>query len=285
MKPYPAELERPSVTRRVVVDSQNGVSTIGLKVENAGRFIERLEVVEDIPKNIASHVSQIDFGVPPTEIIEADPVVRWRMDDIDFFETRTLSYEVPRTLEEHSTFVDWPLKQINILYDISPPTQEVEISHVEAETLYAGETGNITVTLVNQAVVPIVTSLSVDLPFGWEIIPSNITVDLAPESEETLTFTATAPGLATIGVYTATFKLSYNERRVTKDVSLFVGDTGSGGFPFAILILGAVLVLTLLAIYGLIRRIYKGRRKKKVYREDVVSTVQMMKDEMMKGGK
>lgn len=285
VKPYPAELERPSVTRRVVVDSERGVLTIGLKVENAGRFIQRLEIVEDIPKEVASHVNQVDFGVPPSEIIEADPVVRWRMDEIDFFETRTLSYEVSQNLEEYSTFVNWPLRQINVLYDISPPEEVVEISRVEVSTLLPGGSGNISVKLVNRAVVPIITNLTVELPSGWEIEPTVMSLDLAPESESILNFSVTAPVLATLGVYSATFRLRYNDKETSKDVSLFVGEPSSDEFPFEILVLGAVLVLTLIGIYSLGRRIYKGRRKKNVYREDVVSTVHRLKDEMMKGGR
>ncbi|GBE17598.1 NPCBM-associated, NEW3 domain of alpha-galactosidase [archaeon BMS3Abin16] len=285
VKPYPAELERPSVTRRVVVDSEKGVSIVGLKVENAGRFIQRLDIVEEIPKDVASHVNQVDFGVPPTEIIEADPVVRWQMDDIDFFETRTLSYEVSGAFEEYSTFVDWPLRQMNILYDISPPEEIVEISRVQALTLLPGDTGNLSITLFNRAIVPISTGLVVDPPTGWRIDPANLSMVLGPESESTLNFTVTAPVRATLGVYTATFRLVYNDREAVKDVSLFVGAPSSDEFPLVIFVLGAVLVLTFIGIYSLGRRIYKGRRKKTVYREDVVSTVQRIKDEMMKGGK
>ncbi len=44
---------------------------------NEGGRTDPVEFIADIPKEFASSASEINFSVPPTEIVEADPVFRW----------------------------------------------------------------------------------------------------------------------------------------------------------------------------------------------------------------
>jgi NPCBM-associated, NEW3 domain of alpha-galactosidase len=249
VKPYPAKLERPVVTRRVVVDTQKGTSTITLEVENAGRFIKKLEVVEEIPKDLASNVDQVDFGVPPSEIIESDPVVKWALEDIDFYEIRTIDYVVHRVLEEYSAYVNWPLRQLNIFYSITPPRPEVEISNVETSTLYPGKRGNFSVTVSNTGRAPLNGILSVELLLGWGVGPENITLHLNPSEERVLSFTVYPPESATLGVYTTSLKMTYNGGTAAKDVILFVKEPPPWESPIMLWIISLLLIIILTLTY------------------------------------
>ena len=51
--------------------------TLSWEFRNEGGRTDPLEFTVDIPKEFASSVDEIVFNVPPTEIIEADPVFRW----------------------------------------------------------------------------------------------------------------------------------------------------------------------------------------------------------------
>jgi|GEM_PF-6370988 len=56
-------------------DSFNG--TITLEFENTGDTDKTITHIEEIPKSFASHVDEITFTVPPTDILEEDPLVGW----------------------------------------------------------------------------------------------------------------------------------------------------------------------------------------------------------------
>jgi hypothetical protein len=260
VKPYPVELERPSVTRSVVVDTENSLSIASLHIENSGRFIQRLEIIEEIPKAIASNVNQVDFEVPPSDIIKSDPVVRWTFEYLDFYETRTITYKVPKTLEEYATYVNWPVRQINILYEISSAREMVEIVKVEAPTLSPGKSGNFSLTISNNADIPLDISFTLGLPSGWKTEPEVITQRFTPSSQGVLNFTITPPESTTVGIYTATLKLSYNDKVVTKDVSLFVNEPLEKEFPLAKWILGALIVIAILLVIILISIVTRGKR-------------------------
>ncbi|RMF90992.1 MAG: hypothetical protein D6733_02505 [Methanobacteriota archaeon] len=254
---------------------------MSLRIENTGRFIKRLEVVEDIPKEIASHVNQVDFGVPPSEVIEADPVIKWALEDLDFYETRTIDYEVPVALNEYTPYVNWPLRQLNIFYTITRPREDVEISKAEASTLSPGESGTLSVTVSNKGAASVNTTLLVEPPTGWAVEPEKVIYVFAPSSKEVFNFTITPPEETTLGVYGATLRLSYQDTAVTKDLSLFVREPPAES-PLMLWLLWLLLValLAVIAYYG--RRIYRGRKKKVMYREELVSAVHRLQDEIFK---
>ncbi|MFQ5800876.1 MAG: NEW3 domain-containing protein, partial [Candidatus Hydrothermarchaeales archaeon] len=184
-------------------------------------------------------------------------------------------------LEEYSPYVNWPLRQLNIFYSITPPREEVEISKVETSTLSPGKSGNLSVTATNLGRVPLNVTLTVGLPSGWDVEPESIILRFNPLEEKVLSFIVLPPENATLGVYTATLKLTYNGETATKDVSMFVREPSPEESPIMLWILSVLLIIILILIFYLGRRIYKKRRK--VYREEVVSTVRRLEEEIMKG--
>lgn len=282
VRAYPAQLERPVVTRKVSVDTLKSSSKVTLKVENSGRYIKRLEVVEDIPKEVAGHVDEIDFTVTPSEIIEADPVVKWRLEDIDYYESRTITYEVPHRLDEYDLLVNWPIKQINTLYEIKEPKESLEIMKVESATLLPGEKGYVNLTLTNNGEVPVSFELSPLLPDGWLHDPSFYHGLLSPGENSIFTFEVTPSESADYGVYAAEFRVDFGDKTIKRDATILIREAQNRDLPYEwFLYLLGLSASAVIIVVGA-RRFSRGR-KKKVYREDLVSTVQSLHEEIVNG--
>ncbi len=69
------KLEKSSSVDSETGEEKNG-SRVTLKV-TAEKDNENVEIVHFIPKEMANTVDEIKFDVPPTEILEIDPVIRW----------------------------------------------------------------------------------------------------------------------------------------------------------------------------------------------------------------
>jgi hypothetical protein len=65
-------------------------TTYTINLDDAGYTDVR--IVEFIPKEVASDVSDIYFSIQPTTVLDADPVVMWHLDDLD---DAQVSYSVP----------------------------------------------------------------------------------------------------------------------------------------------------------------------------------------------
>lgn len=68
------------------------ISTIKITIKPDANVVS-MKLIEDIPKNIATNVSQLNFSSQPI-ILKDDPIIMWDLKDIN--ETRTLSYEVEK---------------------------------------------------------------------------------------------------------------------------------------------------------------------------------------------
>lgn len=67
------------------MDNKEGFRTIITKtVKNIGdSFVDNLYVAENVPKNIAEHVSEVLFLPEDYGVIEEDPIVRWAVGDLN----------------------------------------------------------------------------------------------------------------------------------------------------------------------------------------------------------
>jgi hypothetical protein len=85
---YVLQLPREELTEDLVLDRQvayarageSGLSgTLTLGFENTGDSEVAYEHVEEIPKELAGHIDELTFSVPPDEIIDPDPKAKWAM--------------------------------------------------------------------------------------------------------------------------------------------------------------------------------------------------------------
>ena len=56
------------------------MGTLTLEFENTGDETKTYSHVENIPKSFAAHVDNLEFSIPPTEIINPDPEVSWEVE-------------------------------------------------------------------------------------------------------------------------------------------------------------------------------------------------------------
>jgi len=92
------KLKTYKITNKEVSDKEVYKSKIELKLK-AEQEMKDVDIIEDIPKTVASDVNEITFlGEQPT-VLQADPIVQWSFDVIKKGEEKDLSYVVDKKLE------------------------------------------------------------------------------------------------------------------------------------------------------------------------------------------
>jgi len=64
-------------------DPETDVTTTTITIEKLREPDKRISVIEYIPKEMASSVDELEFSVPPSQIINDDPMIMWHIDHID----------------------------------------------------------------------------------------------------------------------------------------------------------------------------------------------------------
>jgi len=278
VNPHPPGYDKPSVTRIVNIDKSRGNTLISLEVKNTGNFIEEVEIIEEIPKEIAQTVEQIEFSIPPTEILEADPVVKWIIEDLQPYEARTISYRVPVILDEYSAYVYWPVKQTSIIYE--KPPELIEVSRISTPELFPGTTEEISIGLRNLDTKPVNLTAKLELPVNWGITPNKIVTTIPPRDSSTLSFLVTPPSQAVAGTHTITLRISYDGREFTVDSTAIVKHP-SWIHLFLTYLLELVLALTIIVVVVFIILILRGKFMERGRRRGGISLLKL-KQEMKK---
>ncbi|MDY6958688.1 MAG: hypothetical protein SVK08_05975, partial [Halobacteriota archaeon] len=141
VKSYNASYNHPIIKRSVVIDNKKNVTSISLNIENTERHIRTLEIIEQIPKEMASSAGEISFETEPKILLDG-PLVKWRFDDLTSHEKEMIHYEIPGVLEEYSIYIYWPVKQMNIFNYYEPtsdePSDKIRISDISSPSLLPG---------------------------------------------------------------------------------------------------------------------------------------------------
>jgi hypothetical protein len=132
VKDYPEDWTFPIINRNVVLKDKDEVRVL-LKIENNGIDTEEFEVIETIPKSLASSIDQLRFDRKPDDILEPDPVVRWIVKELRNGETVNISYVILNKTDDLKPAIYWPVKQIlKHAQTTSPePVEDVESQEVE----------------------------------------------------------------------------------------------------------------------------------------------------------
>lgn len=245
IKPYPPGYAKPSVTKVVEIDRERSISTVTIEIKNGGSYVDILEVVEEIPKEIAQHVNLLGFDTPPSEVLEADPVVKWIIEGLGPYETRSISYNTPKILDEYSPYVYWPLRQINVIYE-APPPDLIKISEISAPTLYPGRTEKVSINLMNLDRTPFDVTARLETPANWKVTPDEVVTTLPPRGSSTVLFFVTPPSYIEPGTYTISSKILYDGRTLTKDATVIVQPTWMPPLPYLIGLIIIVVVIILM---------------------------------------
>ncbi len=275
IKPYPVRLEKPAVLREVYIDEKEENTQVRVRVENSGVMAERLEIVEEIPKEIASNVAEVRFKSPVT-VIEADPVVAWRLTGVEPYEAFNLEYEVTRVADRYSPYIYWPLRQINLFYTAVRGLDLLQFSGATATYARPGETAEVRFSVVNPSLEALNLSFRVAAPPGWAVSPEAVVRLLPPGYLQELVFRVTPPAEAVPGSYTLTAIVSGDDGELSQPLTLILLEeerrTELRRFLSPALVLGTVLLLAYLAV--------SRYRKRQVYRREVVEAVGRIRERM-----
>ncbi|NOZ59209.1 MAG: hypothetical protein GXO66_06510 [Euryarchaeota archaeon] len=275
IKPYPPRLEKPAVLREVYLDEKVESTRVRVKVENSGIRAERLEIVEEIPKEIASNVAEIRFRSPVT-VIEADPVVAWRLRDVEPYEAYTLEYEVNRIAERYSPYIYWPLRQINLFYAAIRGIDLLQFSSATAAYARPGEAAEVTLRVVNPSLEALNLSFRIVAPPGWSVTPQEVSRLLMPGYVQELVFTVRAPEDATPGSYTLTAVVAGAGGELSQPLTLILLEEERRVNLRRVAGIGAGALALLLVAYVALTRY----RKREVYRHEVVEAVGRIRERM-----
>ena len=111
-----------------------------VEIQNKGKAVHDIKVVEFIPKSVASDIAQVAFSVTPS-IIKSDPIVAWDIPELKNGETFSVKYVVKEKLD---------IKEVKPDFGRAIVYQEVEVvvkldSSIWADraSYTAGETVNV----------------------------------------------------------------------------------------------------------------------------------------------
>ncbi len=275
IKPYPPRFEKPAVLREVYLNEREDSARVRVKVENSGVRVERLEIVEEISKEIASNVAEIRFKSPVT-VIEADPVIAWRLNDVGPYEAHTLEYEVTRIADRYSPYIYWPLRQINLFYRTLRGIDMLQFSGAAAAYARPGEVAEVKLRVINPSLEALNLTFKIVAPPGWEVSPEEITGLLLPGYMQELVFRVTPPRDALPGSYTLTATVSSEDGEVSQPLTLILleEERKINLRRFLAPALG-ILALLLLAYAAATRY-----RKREIYRREVVEAVERIRESM-----
>ena len=94
----------------VITDTLTGISQIVSKITitiTALDDLGQVTYIEEIPKTIAANIAELTFNIPPTQILNADPVVLFTFNNLAGGEAREITYMVNKniqTLQDNNYF-------------------------------------------------------------------------------------------------------------------------------------------------------------------------------------
>ncbi|WP_456473804.1 COG1470 family protein [Candidatus Pyrohabitans sp.] len=277
IKPYPPRFEKPAVLRKVYLDERQNSARVSMEVENSGVRVEAMEIVEEIPKEIASHVAEIEFN-RDVRVIEADPVVAWRLSGVDPYEIYTLEYRVSGIAERYSPYIYWSLRQLNMFYRTVKSVELLQFSGALAAYATPGEEAEVRLRVTNPSQEALKLTFKIAIPPGWKVDPPEITRLLLPGYVQELVFRVTPPQDATPGSYTLVATVTGEDSEVSQPLTLILQEA-----PKRLDIRKFLIpVLTFVALLLLVYAAAIKYRKRKIYRRDVVDAVGRIKRSMEK---
>jgi len=275
IRPYPPGYEKPAVLRRVYLDEKEGRALVSLEVENSGTEAESIEILEEIPKEISTTVEDINFKIPVV-VLEADPLVAWRLNEVDPYELYTLEYEVGSIAARYSPYIYWPLRQVNVFYTSVGGIELLQFSGALATYAVPGKVSEVKLKITNPTLEAMNITLRLLAPSGWEVSPQEITKLLLPGYSQEMVFTVKPPLEASPGSYTLIATVVGENGEVSQPLTLVLQQENKKLnlrkflIPLASLLTVSLLVYAAIFIY----------RKKRVYRREVVEAVGRIKSSM-----
>jgi hypothetical protein len=260
VKAYVPGYDKPKIVRVVEVDRSTGTTKVEIIVSNPIKNFPLVQVVEEIPKELANSTDIIDFDPPPTKILRKDPRVQWDLINLTAGEIRKIFYSVPKILEEFTGYVYWPLEQVNILVVKGLPVG-FKIIDLRIPTLYPGLTSKIVFKIKNTEAIRHVLKTTIEAPPEWRLEPEEVKDELRGGEIKEFSFSITSPLWTTPGTYILRFIFDWDGQVVVKEYVVQV----QSYLPIITLVLCIIIILLsyLLLRRSRRRRPFVAKRRKK----------------------
>ncbi|MBI4215026.1 hypothetical protein HY546_03440 [archaeon] len=258
LKSYPQDYRFPSFYRSVSLDYTSRETLVTLRM-NSHRPFPTVRVVENIPKEIAPHVSSLEFETAPSEILQADPRVSWVLFDTATGEQKEFRYRVNRTVLGLETYANWGIEKVEIIGG-PKELQRIALTDIFFPVFTAGESAQVKFSIRNSDVNSHNVRVALSVPAGWRNSPKEVSFTLDPLSVSPVEFRVDVPSKAQPGTYLATIFLIVGNESSEQPLTLIVagGQTGITGFltqvaPWLGAIVAAAVLLFIMQQARLVR--------------------------------
>ena len=279
VKKYPDNYLAPQVYRRVDLDFVDNTSSVTIVVQNDENPHKRVDIYEKIPKILSDNINNVDFETPPTDIVQADPIVMFSMENMRPDEKRSIDYTIRNVVDQYEPYVYWPIEQINILYEQG--MEKVRISNTFQSVMGPGGDSNyLTFDVGNIYTDTLNVTISLWLPAGWNSSPASVFLTIPPYAQTRVNMKIDIPlGTASGGYYGGMYVL-YDNSSMTKEIVFRVQELGILGGIYGIFgflsengLLAIIIVAVLIIV--VVRTIRIRRRYE--YKEDMATTLSEIK--------
>lgn len=100
------------VTKESVVQEVAERTNFVINIKNRNTFLESLRITEKIDKDIANHVSEVEFSIQPSKVVQADPIVQWTLTNLLPNEERNITYKVKKTINTTKPFIYTSIEEL-----------------------------------------------------------------------------------------------------------------------------------------------------------------------------
>src|SRR3989344_749427 len=214
----PIEEKAVTASRAISVDTENQKTEIVLNVKNGPEPQYNVLVTEKIKKEIANSTDLLEFS-GPVEIIEKDPIVRWKINELAPFETKNFTYTVKQVLPDYSALVYWPTEEVAL----SPSAVEgIRVESLKPIEIVGGRITPVPVIIENIGNKARNISIVMKLPEGWSLIPQTYNYTLAVNETKLFDFNLLLPTDVYPGYYVGKVFIAVDGQTVIKEYEFAV---------------------------------------------------------------
>jgi hypothetical protein len=238
----PADYDKPIVTRQVIIDKEVGKTDVNIIVSNPYRNYTRVDVTEDIPKELANSTDYVTFGTAPTEVLRKDPIIMWSITGMAAGDTRNISYSVAKVLEEYTPYIYWPLRQLDVISPTAPST--LKLTGFTLPYFTPGTSSAISFKVKNMDTAQHNFTLEMELPVDWKMEPEMIKETIGPGGEREFKMIVTPAADAKAGRYMVRTAFGWDGTYVVRE---YVAEVSAFEAPW--LIIGMAVSVLAVGVY------------------------------------
>ena len=243
VKKFAPVLDKAITKRAVAVDVENKKTNIVVNVQNGPETRYNVLVTENIKKEIANSTDFIEFKDKPDEIIEKDPIVRWKINELAPFETKNFTYTVKQVLPEFTAYVYWATEEVALSPGI---LQGLRVAPFKPIELTGGRITPAPVVVENIGNRSRNVSVGMGLPESWSLIPLQINYIIIPNETKLFAFNILLPTDVYPGYYIGKVRITADGETMIKEYEFAVLNN------LELLVRPLVIVVSIFFILGVV---------------------------------